>query len=320
MDDDAIIDLILQGSGISPSDPRYATYRAALKAQAAAASASQGREFDESARRFDEDLDYKQRSLDQQYKIARLSADNQQEVLAVDRWYKEQSLALSREQLALNAELGRGRLSLDTELGRGGLEIQRGAQGLGILDKDVALRQKPASWTALADYEAGIEANPFAVSSIRSLLDNAAASYTAPGAPSQRSGMPQQGGLAATLAKMGVGTAAAPAAPAAAASGGGGAGAVKDVDPRVAGIQAIAKNYVPSGTQGWDDKDANTIQAIAALAQIGEGKYANRYGQMDEDDQQILLGGMGYLGRNPERVARIFDQKRVGNSASGLAA
>lgn len=331
MNDDAIIEVILAEKGIYPSDPRYAAYKAAIKAQMEANITSQGRQFDEGVRQFDttsginankvsndyaiasRNLDVQRQDVNNRYEIAKLGVQTERERLALERWKAEKDEALSRERLALDAELGRGKLDID-----------RGTQGLGLLREDVALRQAPRSWTALADYEAGLAANPFAVGSIQALLGNAAASAgsNAPGS-TRRVGLPEQGGLQAVLGKLGIGQAGSDqtnAAQQAATSGAQQPTPDAKSDPRVAGIQAVAKNYVPSGSEGWDAKDVATIRAIMSLAGIGEQKYANKYAQMDKDDQDILLGGMGRLGRNPERVARSLDQYRVGNSASGLAA
>lgn len=275
-------------------------YKDALRRQAAALASTQGEDtrrwdltFDEQRDQNNETRKYNRDKLEQDYRIAKMNARTAEERNAIDRWKAEK----------------------DYELGQADADIKRGAQGLDLLKTDVDLRSSVANWAKLADWEAGVAQNDQAPAFLRSLLQNAGVS-TGTGAPQMTApgGLPQQNSLASTLASMGQPTGAT------ANNAATGAGANADKDPRTVAIQAIAKNYTPSQTEGWGPKDVASLRAIAALAAQGEGKYANSFAQMDEDDQQFILGGMARLGRNPERVARNLDRWRVSNTASGAAA
>lgn len=317
---DAMIDLVLQGAGITPGHPQYAVMKAGLQAQGAALSSTQG----EDTRRFDltfqqqQDAarDANQRAkdkLEQDYRIAKLSADNAAESNAIDRWKAEKDY-----------ELGQQRLEID----RGNLEVARGAQGLDLLKTDVDLRSQVRNWAKLADWEAGVAASDAAPAFLQALLKNSSASAGS-NAPTMTApiGLPEQNSLTATLANLGVQQAAPAANPTASAASGAAApsnsatGAGKPIeDPRTTGIRAIINKWQPSGTEGWDMKDTNTLRAVAALSAQGAGKYANRFAQLDDDDQELILGAQARLGMNPERTLRNIDRWRVSNRASGMAA
>jgi hypothetical protein len=301
----------------------------------------QGREQAEDTRRWEathalevQRLDNAQRATDMQYKVAKLQAQTAREQIAVDRWKAEKDYEIQQERNRLDAQ----RVEIEryeSETGRYEAETGRGAQGLDVLKTDVELRQQPRSWTALADWEAGVAQNPFAVDSLRKLVSNSPASpWSQQAAAVQHQGLPQANSLAATLSGLGAGQGAqAPGAAPGAAPGTAGstpvvagaaaptaAGAPKpEPTPYKAGIDAIIKQYVPSDTPGWNDKDKNTLGAVAMLASMGEQKYANRYSQMDEMDQEILLGGMGRIGRDPARVQRQIERNRIGQGSARLA-
>lgn len=316
MDEDILIDLWLAGQGISPQHPNYAAAKAALKADAATKRSLQGRQQTEDTRRWDANFGQTQAKIDREYQIAIRAAESQDEINQINRWKAEKDY-----------EISQGRLNLDTELGRGRLELDRGTQGLNLLKTDVDLRNAgPKRWTSLADWEAGVAANPNAPAFLQSLLANTGASAggSTPGMV-QKIGMPEANSLSSVLASMGVGQAASDqtnaamqGATTAAASGGG--GAKPEPTPQAAAIQAIVKNWEPSGVEGWDPKDVAALRSIGALAALGEQKYANRFAQLDEMDQDVILGAQGRIGRDPNRVARNLERFRVGQAVSGSAA
>lgn len=327
--DEATLDLWLAGMGITPAHPNYAALKAALRSQASTLTSLQGRQQAEDTRRWDITSDQAQQRIDREYQIAIRSAENQEEINEINRWKARKDyeidqarVAVEQGRLGLDTELGRGRLNLDTELGRGDLALRQGAQGLDLLRTDVELRSTPRSWAKLADWEAGIAANPNAPGFLQALLSNAGASAggSAPGMV-QKVGVPETNSLQSVLASMGVGQAASDQTNAAMSTATSSATAPKqDPSAQQVAIQAITKNWQPSNVEGWDPKDVAALKSIAALAGIGEQRYANKFSQLDTDDQDILLGGMARLGRSPDRVLRNIDRYRVGNTGSGISA
>lgn len=348
--DDALIALVLQGMGITPSDPNYATYASALRSRAQAENDVQGRWFDEDIRRFDrgdsttrygidqrykeaqQSLQNQRKDIDNRYEIAKAGVRNDEERTRLDRWKAEQDTRLREAEIAIrqgDLELGRGRLGLDTELGRGRLNLDRGAQGLDLLDRDIQLRQTPRSWAALADWEAGVSANADAPVFLRSLLENSTGGPGSPtAAPSMvaRQGLPEQNSLAATLAGLGVGQAGADQTNAMMSGAGTGdaattgAGAKPEETPQMTAIKAMLGKHQFSDTEGWDPKDSAMLRSIATLAAQGSHKSANRYAMQDEDDKDLIRGGLARLGINPERWDRNVERQRWGGGAhSGLA-
>lgn len=333
---DAMIDLILAGAGITPGHPQYAAMRSALLRQGRALSETQG----EDTRRFDltfeQQQDEARRSnrlqrdkLEQDYRIAKLSARNQEEANAIDRWKAEKDYELDTQRV----QIEQGRLNLDTELGRGRLDLERGAQGLDLLRTDVDLRSSIRDAFKLADWEAGVRSSGAAPAFLQALIKNASASVGS-NAPTMtvRPGLPDQNSLQAVLGNLGVGQAASDQTNAAMSGAGVGAtgtaaapsnsatGAGKSAaDPRTVAIQAIAKNFTPSGVEGWNTGDVAALRAIAALAAQGENKWANRFSQLDEDDQELVYGGMARLGINPERTRRNVDRWRPGQGSATAA-
>jgi hypothetical protein len=281
----------------------------------------QGRQQAEDTRRWDADFGLRSQQLgiekskvDMQYKIAKLQASTQREAIAVDRWKAEQDARLREAELQLSRELGMGE------------------QGLSVLQARTQLGQQPRSWTALADYNRGVAENPFAVNALAQLATNTGA--TAGGLSPQMTapqGLPQQNSLEAVLGDLGVGQAASDATNAAQqaatsthqASGGAAAPSAaqeaKD-DPRLAGINAIIKNWIPSSAEGYDAKDANTLGAVAKLAAMGSHKSANRAAQLTGLEREIIYGGLQKLGMDPNSWQESWEANRVGQQGSGLAA
>jgi hypothetical protein len=332
--DDNVIALILQGMGISPTDPNYSTYAAALKSRADAESDVQGRWFAEDTRRFDEaqqrakdGVVNQRRQIDNQYDIAKMGVRNDEERTKLDRWKAEQDTRLREAEIAIQ----QGNLQVAQER----LGIERGAQGLSILDRDIQLRQTPRSWAALADWEAGVEANPDAPAFLQALVANSGArAGSSNPTMNARVGMPEQNSLAATLAGLGVGQSAADqtnammsgtgsAATSAGATGAASTGATTakpEESPQMTAVKAMLNKHQFSDTEGWDPKDSAMLRSIAALAAQGSQKSANRYAMLDKDDQDLILGGMDRLGLSGDRFARNAERQRVANNASGLAA
>lgn len=312
--DDAYVELILRGMGITPSDPNYATYASALKSRAQAESNVQGRWFAEDTRRFDATLQNQKRQLDNQYKAAMAGVKNDRERIKLDRWKAQEDVRLTEARIAIeqgNLEVAKERLGID-----------RGAQGLDLLRTTVELNQQPRSWSAALDWRQGVRANPDAPVFLRSLLDNTASRVGVVPQMAAAPGLPEQNSLAATLSGLGVNTAGNAVTDQAGGSGNTAAsGQAKDVDPRVAAINAVAKNYTPSDGDAYDAKDIQALKTIAAIAAQGTGKTANRTAMLDEDEQQFLAGGMDRLGIGGDWWLRDSERKRYGGGIhSGTAA
>lgn len=325
MDYDALADLALSARGILPGHPDYARYKAALVQQARNESSVQGVWFEEDIRRFDANLQSQKAQIDNQYKVAMAGVKNEQERIALDRWKAEQDVRLTEARIAIeqgNLEVARERLG-----------IERGAQGLDLLRTTVDLNSQVRNWAAALDWRRGVSLNPNAPVFLRNMLENAGVSAGSH-APTMVApqGLPEQNSLAAVLSSLGVNSTGNAAADQTNALMSGASttqtsgqaatsGAQKEVDPRVAALNAVVKNYVPSDGDMYDQKDIAALKTIAAIAAQGSGKSANKIAQLTEDERDFFAGGLDRLGIGGDGWLAESERRRYGGgTASGVAA